>query len=139
MRSASATAALAVCLVLSPALFAQAQNRAHAATPAPAAPKAQAKLSDTQLESAIRTKFAKSKSATTFSVRVQGGVAHIGGKTDVVQHKAAATRMARSAGAVAVDNKVQVSEAAKARASGNLAEGRRRAQVTRSEPRDARR
>jgi hypothetical protein len=113
------------------------------ATPKPAAAVAPAKktapkLSDAQLEAAIRTKFAKSKSSATFTVRVQGGVAHIEGKTDVIQRKAAATRMARTAGAVAVDNKVQVSEAARARAAGNLEEGRRRAQVKRSESRDSR-
>src|SRR5205085_5788031 len=107
------------------------------ATPAPkstAAPK----LSDAQLEAAIRAKFAGSKSAAKFTVKVQGGVATIEGKTDVVQHKAAATRMAKTAGAVAVTNKVQVSDAGKKKASGNLEEGRRRAQVKRGESRDSR-
>jgi osmotically-inducible protein OsmY len=97
-----------------------------------------ARSSDADLEAAIRAKFAKSKSATEFTVRVQNGVATIDGKTDVVQHKAAATRMAKTAGAVAVNNRVQVSDAAKKKASGNLEEGRRRAQVKRSEPRDNR-
>jgi hypothetical protein len=46
--------------------------------------------------------------------------------------------MAKTAGAVAVDNRVQVSEAAKARAAGNLEQGRRRAQVKRGEMRDSR-
>jgi len=95
-------------------------------------------MSDPQLESVIRAKFAKSKSAKGFTVRVQGGVANIEGRTDVVQHKAAATRMAKTAGAVAVNNRVQVSDAAKARAAGNLEEGRRRAQVKRTETRDNR-
>jgi len=96
------------------------------------------RVSDGELETAIRAKFAKSKSATGFTVRVQSGVATIDGNTDVVQHKAAATRMAKTAGAVAVNNRVQVSEAAKKKASGNLEEGRRRAQVKRSDPRDGR-
>src|SRR5258708_22325748 len=62
------------------------------------------KLTDTQLEATIRAKFAKSKiHEDKFTVRVQGGVAHIDGKTDVLQHKGVATRMARTAGAV-VDN-----------------------------------
>jgi BON domain len=108
-----------------------------AATPAKKSA-ATPRVSDAELETAIRAKFAKSKSATGFTVRVQSGVATIDGKTDVVQHKAAATRMAKTAGAVAVNNRVQVSEAAKKKASGNLEEGRRRAQVKRSDPRDAR-
>jgi len=94
--------------------------------------------SDAQLEAAIKGKFAKSKSASTFTVKVQGGVATIDGKTDVIQRKAAASRMAKTAGAVAVHNRVQVSEAGKKKAAANLEEGRRRAQVKRSDPRDAR-
>ena len=97
---------------------------------------AQAKLTDAQLETTIRAKFAKSKiNADKFTVRVQGGVAHIDGKTDVLQHKGVATRMARTAGAVAVDNRVEVSQAARDKAAGNLAQGRRRAQIKRSDPR----
>src|SRR6476646_10231478 len=64
------------------------------------------KLSDGQLEAAIRAKFAKSKiNADKFTVRVQGGVATIDGKTDVLQHKGVATRMCRTAGAAAVNNR----------------------------------
>ena len=97
---------------------------------------AQPRLSDAQLEAAIRAKFAKSKiNADKFTVRVQGGVATIEGKTDVVQHKGTATRMCKTAGAVAVNNHVKVSEAAKAKSAGNLEEGRRRAQVKRGDPR----
>ena len=93
-------------------------------------------LTDPQLETAIRAKFAKSKiNADKFTVRVSGGTATIEGKTDVVQHKGTATRMARTAGARQVVNKVQVSDAAKAAANANLAQGRRRAQVKRSDPR----
>jgi hypothetical protein len=62
-------------------------------------------------------------------------VATIDGKTDVLQHKGAATRMAKSAGALSVRNRVQLSDAARQRASANLAEGRRRAQISRGEPR----
>jgi len=94
------------------------------------------KLSDAQLEAAIRAKFAKSKiNADKFTVRVQGGVASIDGKTDVVQHKGTATRMCKTAGAVAVNNRVQVSDAAKKKAAGNLEEGRRRVQVKRGDAR----
>lgn len=93
-----------------------------------------AKTSDAELEQAIRTRLAKSKiAADKFQVRVQGGVATIEGRTDVIQHKGTATRLAKSAGAVAVVNKVQVSDAARAKATARLAQGRRRAQVRRSE------
>jgi hypothetical protein len=93
-------------------------------------------LTDAQLESLIRAKFAKSKiHEDKFTVRVQGGVAHIDGKTDVVQHKGVATRMCKTAGAVMVDNRVQISQAAKDKAAANLETGRRRVQVKRSDSR----
>jgi osmotically-inducible protein OsmY len=110
-------------------------------TPSAAASKtpAKPKLSDVQLEALIRAKFAKSKiNADKFTVRVQGGIATIEGKTDVVQHKGSATRMARTAGAAAVNNRVQVSGAAKEKAAGNLATGRRRVQVKRGDARSER-
>jgi hypothetical protein len=112
--------------------------RPHATT-TPASKKAatRPKLTDAQLEAAIRAKFAKSKINTDrFTVKVQGGIATIDGKTDVVQHKGTATRMARTAGAT-VNNRVQVSDAAKQKAAGNLETGRRRAQVTRGDPRSS--
>ena len=90
--------------------------------------------SDANVEKAIRARFAKSKiSADRFSVHVQGGIATIDGKTEVLQHKGTATRIARSAGAAQVVNKIQVSEEAKARARSNLATGRRRVQIKRSD------
>ena len=96
-------------------------------------------MSDAQLEAPIRAKFAKSKiNADKFTVRVQGGVATIDGKTDVIQHKGAATRMCKTAGAVAVNNRVQVSDAARAKAAGNLEQGRRRVQVKREDARSER-
>jgi hypothetical protein len=106
-------------------------------TPARATPAAsKPRLPDAQLEALIRAKLAKSKiSADKFTVRVQGGVATIEGKTDVVQHKGTATRMAKTAGAVAVNNHVQVSDAAKQKAAGNLEEGRRRVQIKRGDAR----
>jgi hypothetical protein len=98
----------------------------------------QPKLSDAQLEAVIRAKFAKSKiNADRFTVRVQGGVATIDGKTEVLQHKGTATRMCRTAGAVAVNNRVQISDAARQKAAGNLQEGRRRVQVKRGDARSA--
>ena len=130
----------AVCLLAAAAVWGQTSrpappkhtpviaSRNHAAT-------GQRKLSDAQLEQVIRAKFAKSKSANQFTVRVQGGVADIEGKTDVIQHKGAATHMAKTAGAVAVNNRVQISDAAKQKAAGNLETGRRRAQIKRGDTR----
>ena len=108
----------------------------HGADQRPAANAPAARPADAQIETAIRAKFAKSKIATNhFTVRVQGGVATLEGKTDVVQHKGVATRLAKSGGAVAVNNKIQVSEAARKKAADNLEKGRRRAQVQRGEER----
>ena len=89
---------------------------------------------DVQLEKAIRARFAASKiSKDNFEAHVQGGVATITGKTDVLQHKGTATRLAKNVGAKQVVNKVEVSDAAKEKAAGNLSSGGRRAQVKRSE------
>ncbi len=95
-----------------------------------------AKPNDATIEAAIRAKFAKSKiNEDKFQVRVQGGVAVIEGRTDVIQHKGVATRLAKSGGAVAVNNHIQISEAAHQKAAKNLATGRRRAQIKRGETR----
>ncbi len=96
--------------------------------------------SDAAIESAIKAKLARSKiGKDKLKVHVQGGVAYWEGNTDVVQHKGAATRMAKTAGAKAVVNKIAISDAARQKAAANLESGRRRAQVkrgdTRSEPR----
>lgn len=91
-------------------------------------------LSDWQLEKAIQERFARSKiSANHFSVRVQGGVATLEGRTNVVQHKGVATRLAKAAGARAVVNRIAVSEEARQKAAANLTRGRRRAQIKRGE------
>ena len=92
-------------------------------------------LTDAELEKTIRAKLAKSKiSADKFEMHVKGGVAIFEGSTDVLQHKGVATRMANTAGAKQVDNRIQVSQKAKDQAAGNLTKGRRRAQVKRGEP-----
>ena len=96
----------------------------------------QAAQPDALMEAAIRAKFAKSKiNADKFQVHVQGGVATIEGKTEVIQHKGVATRLARGAGALAVNNHVQSSDAARQKAAANLAKGRRRAQIKRGDAR----
>ena len=92
--------------------------------------------SDVEIEKEIRARLAKSKIGTdNFKVHVQGGIATLEGKTDVVQHKGVATRMAKSSGAVAVANHIEISEAAKEKAAANLESGRRRAQIKRGEAR----
>jgi BON domain len=93
-----------------------------------------APVKDADLEKDIRARFAKSKiSVHHFQVHVQGGVATIEGQTDVLQHKGTATRLAKTAGAVKVVNHIAVSQAAKDKAAKNLAAGRRRAQIKRSD------
>ena len=120
---------LILALLLSAPAPAQTRTPAqtHKRSAAPAA-----KIPDAELEKEIRARFARSKiNDDHFEVHVQGGVATITGKTDVIQHKGTATRMAKNAGASAVVNKIQVSQAAKDRANANLSKGRRRAQVQR--------
>ena len=107
---------------------------APATRPRPAAIPRQAAMPDAQLEKAIRARFAASKiSAHHFQVHVQGGVATLEGQTDVLQHKGTATRLAKSSGAIKVVNKIAVSQAARDKAAKNLASGRRRAQIKRSD------
>jgi len=90
--------------------------------------------SDAGIEKAIRAKLAASKiSKNKFEVHVQGGVATLSGRTDVLQHKGTATRLAKSGGASYVVNRIEVSDAAKQKAASNLESGRRRAQVKRGE------
>ena len=105
------------------------------AKPAPAKGAALTK-SDAEIERDIRARFAKSKiGVEKYQVHVQGGVATIEGKTEVVQHKGVATRLAKSGGAVAVANHIQISDAAREKAAANLETGRRRAQVKRGDAR----
>jgi osmotically-inducible protein OsmY len=69
-------------------------------------------VSDAQLEATIRAKLAKSKIGKDgFRFHVQHGVVTWEGNTSVAQHKGAATRMARSSGAVQVVNHIKVSGA----------------------------
>ena len=70
--------------------------------------------SDTRIEEAISARFAGSKIAENdFQVRVRDGVAVLTGRTDVVQHKGTATRLAKSAGAKRVDNRIEVTQRAR--------------------------
>lgn len=68
-----------------------------------------AHLNDAQLESTIRAKLAKSKIGKDgFKFKVARGVVTWEGSTPIGQHKGAATRMARTSGAVQVINNIQV-------------------------------
>ena len=69
-------------------------------------------VTDAQLESTIRTKLSKSKIGKDgFRFHVQRGIVTWEGSTAIGQHKGAATRMARTAGAVQVINNIRVSNA----------------------------
>jgi hypothetical protein len=126
--------AIAIFCIAATALIGQAKTTTAAKkAPAPAGTTAQ---EDKQIEATIRAKLAKSKIGKDgFTVRVQGGIAYWEGSTDVVQHKGSATRMAKTAGAKAVVNHIKVSDAGKEKAADNLDDGRRRAQVKRSDTR----
>jgi osmotically-inducible protein OsmY len=68
-----------------------------------------ATVSDEQLEATIKTKLTKSKIGKDgFHFKVQHGVVTWEGATSIGQHKGAATRMARSSGAVQVVNNIKV-------------------------------
>jgi hypothetical protein len=88
---------------------------------------AQGKFSDAEIEATIKMKLAKSKIGKDgFQVHVKGGIATWTGTTNVMQHKGAATRMARTAGAADVVNNIKISETASGVDNLN---GPRRAQV----------
>jgi len=115
-------------LIFTLALFVAFAGQAPAAVVTkPVLPKpaqTQVRLPDAQILRNIQAKMAKSKiNADHFTVTVQNGVATFEGKTDVMQHKGVATRMAKTSGAVAVLNHIQVSDAAKAKAVARLQKG----------------
>src|ERR1700733_1374553 len=71
----------------------------------------QGKFSDAEIEATIKAKLAKSKIGKDgFQVHVKDRVATWSGSTTVMQHKGAATRMAKTAGAIQVLNNIKVSE-----------------------------
>ena len=109
-----------------PVYAATAQSKPHPAQP-----------SDAAIEQSIHTRLARSKiAADKFQFKVQGGVVTIEGKTNVIQRKGAATRMARAAGATTVVNKIVIGDEARQKAAANLAKREnqpgpvKRAQVT---------
>jgi hypothetical protein len=88
------------------------------------------KFSDAEIEATIKAKLAKSKIGQEgFQVHVKDRVATWTGTTSVMQHKGAATRMAKSAGAIQVTNNIKISSEAAAKAKGNLSGQPRHVQV----------
>lgn len=76
---------------------------------------------DSQIDATIRAKLAKSKIGKDgFRFKVARGVVTWEGSTGVIQHKGAATRMAKTAGAAQVVNNIQISADAKAKAAAHL-------------------
>jgi osmotically-inducible protein OsmY len=92
---------------------------------------------DADIERDIRARFAKSKiSSNGFEVRVRNGTATLTGRTEVIQHKGVATRLAKSGGASKVDNRIEISAAARSKASTQLSRVRQthRAEAPPSKP-----
>jgi osmotically-inducible protein OsmY len=128
------TSFLACALIAALAGWGQAATVAKPSTPSTTQAKPRG-LPDSAIEQKIRMKLAKSKiGLDKFTIKVQNGVAFWEGKTDVIQHKGAATRMAKTAGAVAVVNNIQISDAARRKAAHNLTGTTPRAQVVHVAP-----
>lgn len=110
--------------------FAAAQQPAKPSTPTAAASTA---ASDDALQLKIQDKFSKAKAGGgKFQVKVRSGTAYLTGRADVAQHKGAATRMAKAAGAKRVVNNITVSEAAKQRAQHDSEQSRARPATVKS-------
>lgn len=90
----------------------------------------QGKFSDAEVEATIKAKLVKSKIGKDgFQIHVKDRVATWTGSTTVMQHKGAATRMAKAAGAIHVVNNIKVSGEGALQTKGNLAAQPRRVQV----------
>jgi len=114
-------------LACSLALFAGPVSQSHS----------QGKFSDAEIEATIRAKLAKSKIGKDgFQVHVKDRVATWTGSTSVMQHKGAATRMAKTAGAIQVVNNIKVSGDNAVPGKGNAGQPRR-VQVKAGAPGDA--
>ncbi len=93
--------------VFSLGVYGQTLTKSHAQ------PHSQGKFSDAEIEATIKAKLAKSKIGKDgIQVHVKGGIATWTGNTSVMQHKGAATRMARTAGAIQVVNNIKISDQA---------------------------
>jgi hypothetical protein len=112
---------LVVCaLACSLSLYASSLTKSHS----------EGKFSDAEIEATIKAKLAKSKIGKDgFQVHVKDRVATWTGATTVMQHKGAATRMAKAAGAIQVLNNIKISDQATAGAKASLGGQPRHAQV----------
>ena len=117
MKKLSAIFCLLACSL---SLFAAALTKSHS----------EGKFSDAEIEATIKAKLSKSKIGKDgFQIHVKDRVATWTGTTSVMQHKGAATRMAKAAGAIRVLNNIKVSDAAAASAKGSLTGQPRHVQV----------
>ena len=109
----------------------------QASAPAPSIPPpVEVTSSDAALEGAIRARFAKSKiDSDEFTVHVSNGIATLDGRTDVIQHKGTATRLAKSSGAKGVQNRIEITEHGRQKASRRRRKAPRRVYVQRGEDR----
>jgi len=104
--------AIALAIVLAPMLCSAAPRSSAPDSNATSA--ASRHFSDAEIQQKIQTKLAKSKIGKDGLVaHVKGGVVTWDGHTSVPQHKGAATRMAKSAGAVRVVNNIQITDGVK--------------------------
>lgn len=107
---------LCASLFLCCSLFASSLSKSHS----------EGKFSDVEIEATIKAKLAKSKIGQDgLQVHVKDRVATWTGTTSVMQHKGAATRMAKAAGALQVTNNIKISGDAKS----NFSAQPRRVQV----------
>jgi osmotically-inducible protein OsmY len=96
-------AALSLCLLAASLLAGPPLSKSHS----------EGKFSDAEIEATIKAKLSKSKIGKDgFQVHVKDRVATWTGSTTVMQHKGAATRMAKTAGALQVVNNIKVSDSA---------------------------
>jgi BON domain len=87
----------------------------------PAKSHSEGKFSDAEIEATIRAKLAKSKIGKDgFQIHVKDRVATWTGTTTVMQHKGAATRMAKTAGALRVTNNIRIAGDSADNAKANL-------------------
>jgi hypothetical protein len=94
-------AALSLCFVVASLCAGPPLSKSHS----------EGKFSDAEIEATIRSKLAKSKIGKDgFQIHVKDRVATWTGSTAVMQHKGAATRMAKTAGAIQVVNNIKVSD-----------------------------
>src|SRR5579862_4189883 len=92
-----------ICVIfylLTSSLFGSALTKSHS----------EGKFSDAEIEATIKAELAKSKIGQDgLQVHVKDRIATWTGTTSVMQHKGAATRMAKTAGAIRVLNNIKIS------------------------------